>query len=105
LLIDPDLTPWKNDVTGNKGRFTGTVKITLDVKKPTNEIVLHAHELKITSVKFTSPDDASIRMLVNNSFFINKNKNLLFLMNPELRFDARIGTVESHSQWCCSCEK
>lgn len=64
LLINPDLTPWKSKNDTSLGRFKGTVKISLDVKKPTNEIVLHSHELKITAVKFTSPENSSIRVLV-----------------------------------------
>jgi hypothetical protein len=70
LLIHPDLKPGDDG-----GRFTGNVKITVDVMTATREIVLHSHLLNITRAKFSAPD-SNVRFLVNlltiqfNFFFV-----------------------------------
>lgn len=59
LLIHPYLTP------DGSGRFSGNVKIKLNVMEPIEEIILHSHELHITDVKFNAPGN-NTRVLVQN---------------------------------------
>lgn len=105
LLINPDLTPWKSGNDKSLGGFSGTVKIILDVKKPTNEIVLHSHELEVTAVKFTSPDNSTIRVLVIAEHQMRLHYSR-FLNILELFFDTKTRAVKNHSQWRSSrCNK
>lgn len=67
LLIHPDLTPGDAG-----GRFTGNVKIHLDVREETDEIILHAHLLNITMAKFTS-SEASVNVSVIILLVIKKD--------------------------------
>lgn len=51
LLIHPDLTPGDEN-----GGFRGNVVITLDIREPTDVIILHSHLLTIENVNFTSSE-------------------------------------------------
>lgn len=60
LLIHPDLTPGDDG-----GRFTGNVKIHLDVREETDQITLHAHLLNISMAKFSS-SESSVQVSVES---------------------------------------
>lgn len=67
LLIHPDLTPGDEN-----GGFRGNVVITLDIKEPTDVIVLHSHLLSIENVNFTSSGGEENLVSVGNSAFFSK---------------------------------
>lgn len=92
LHLHPDLTPAEEG-----GRFTGNVKILLDVQEATREIVLHSHELIVTSAKFTAPDP-NVRVLVNSLKHSSKSSITFIAQSPELSTDYRTRATQGHAE-------